>query len=70
MAKKKRSKKPAKKAKKRGRKKGAPQEQICVRMEKELYDLIVRDAKRGARRNPAQVRMILRERYAEELPAK
>lgn len=41
--------------------------QICVRMEQELFDVIERDAKHAERKNPAQVRLILRQHYASEL---
>ena len=42
--------------------------QINVRFQdRELYDLIVKDALEGERKNPAQVRLILRKHYAKQL---
>jgi len=36
---------------------------ICVRMEGELYDAIMKDADEGERSPPAQVRLVLKEHY-------
>lgn len=38
-------------------------EAICVRMERELYELILRDAEAGERTSPGQVRLILKQHY-------
>lgn len=44
--------------------------QINVRMETELFDLIAADAAEGERKNPAQVRLLLRQHYASRLKKK
>lgn len=41
--------------------------QINVRMEQELYDLLLADATAGERKPPAQVRLILKDYYHDKL---
>lgn len=36
---------------------------ICVRMERELFDLVKADSEEGERTPPAQVRLILKQHY-------
>ncbi len=46
-----------------------PKPQINVRMDQELYDLILHDAEEGERKLPAQVRLILKRHYRDRLPS-
>lgn len=43
--------------------------QINVRMDTDLYECVKEDAVEGERKNPAQVRLILRQHYAKRLKA-
>ena len=65
MRKKRKAKKRAKKKRKKKRK--SETEQLNIRMSRELFRLIERDAAANCRKNPGQARMILREYYEDEL---
>ena len=60
-----------KKKRSTGNRQAEPKPQINVRFQdQDLYDLIVKDAADGERKNPAQVRLILRKHYAKQLAKK